>query len=65
MCIRDSVTLEDEVEGLDLAGRQGLVEVFQADPLTGLGQGSLAVGGLPALGDLASRAVVGLSLIHI
>src|SRR6478672_6368198 len=52
------VTLEDEVEGLDLARREGLVEVLERDALTGLGQHGLTVGGLTALGDLAGRAVV-------
>src|SRR6478736_2001131 len=47
------VTLEDEVEGLDLAGREGLVEVLEADALASLGQGGLTVGRLALLGDLA------------
>jgi hypothetical protein len=38
------VTLEDEVEGVDLAFGDGLVEVFQADALAALGQGGVAVG---------------------
>src|SRR6478609_10808330 len=53
------VALEDEVERLDLAGREGLGEVLQADPLAGLGQRRLTVGGLTALGDLPGGAVVG------
>src|SRR6476620_1351161 len=52
------ITLEDEVEGVDLAGRESLVEVLEADALAGLGQGGLTVGSLAPLGDLARGAVV-------
>jgi hypothetical protein len=53
------VALEDEVERLDLASRERLVEVLQADPLARTGEQRLAVGRLALLGDLPRGAVVG------
>src|SRR4029079_924649 len=53
------VTLEDEVEGVDLARSEGLVEVVERDALAGLGQARLTVGRLALLGDLPRGAVVG------
>src|SRR4029453_18703490 len=52
------VTLEDEVEGVDLAFSNGLVKVFQADALATLGQCGVAVGSFTLLGDLAGRTLV-------
>src|SRR5665811_1437585 len=53
------ITLEDEVEVVDLARGQGLVEVLEADPLATLGQAGRALSGFTTLGDLTSGAVVG------
>src|SRR5665811_691789 len=53
------ITLEDEVEVVDLARGQSLVEVLEADPLATLGQAGRTLGGFTTLGDLASGAVVG------
>src|SRR6478609_8271179 len=53
------VTLEDEVEGVDLARSEGLVEVLERDALAALGEARRTRRGLTTLGDLAGRAVVG------
>ena len=52
------VTLDDEVERLDLAVFEGLGEVLEADALARLRQQSVALGGLTLLGDLTGGAVV-------
>ena len=53
------VALDDQIEGVDLALGQDLVEVLQGHALAALGQQRLALGGLPLVGDLAGSAVVG------
>src|SRR5690606_12198556 len=53
------VTLEDEVERLDLALLERLGEVLEADALAALGQEGCPLGGLALLGDLPRGAVVG------
>ena len=52
------VALDDQVESVDLALGQDLVEVLQGDALAALGQQSLTLGGLTLVGDLAGRAVI-------
>jgi len=53
------VTLEDEVERLDRTLLENLLQVFETDLLTSLGELSVALCGLTLLGNLTSRAVVG------
>src|SRR5450756_1149085 len=53
------ITLDDEVEVVDLASGQGLIEVLEADPLAALGQAGRTLGGLATLCDLTGGAVVG------
>src|SRR5665811_591397 len=48
------ITLEDEVEVVDLARGQSLVEVLEADPLATLGQAGRTLSGFTTLGDLTS-----------
>ena len=52
------VALDDQVEGVDLALGQDLVEVLQGDALAALGQQGLTLGSLTLIGDLAGRAVI-------
>ena len=52
------VTLDDEVEGVDLAVLEGLVEVLEADALATLGELSRTLRCRTLLGDLTRGAVV-------
>src|SRR5450759_4332266 len=52
------VTLDDEVEIVDLARSQGLVEVLKADPLAALGQAGRTLGGFTTLCNLTGGPVI-------
>src|SRR5690606_10093716 len=52
------VTLDDEVERLDLAVFEGLGEVLEADALAAAGEQRVALCCLTLLGDLAGHTVV-------
>jgi hypothetical protein len=53
-----NVTLEDEVERLDLAVFDCLREVFERDALAGLGQQGVTFGGFTLFGDLTGGTVI-------
>src|SRR5262249_12430492 len=53
-----AVTLDDQVELLDLAFAEHPVQVLQADPAAALRQLGVALAGLPAAGDLPGHPVL-------
>ena len=54
-----NVALDDEVEGVDLAFLEDLVEVLEGDALAALGEHGLSLCGFALIGDLACGALVG------